>query len=268
MRRIDDYMGDVDPFAISDSDIERILRGRHPAGPGLSRLGSVVDDLRALGSRQLRPEVVSRHVAAAVEAARVGTPAPAVAIPAPAGRRWRLVPRLGASVAAFALVIGMTGVAVASDDAAPGEPLHVIDIFLEDLGIGDGGNAERISEAQNLSKSGMAVEALDHLTSALSENADVTHALRTAVERLRVSGEGSEQSQQVREGVAEMLDWMATANREEGAFGQEVAEKARALTGNGQGGHEPGVAADGGEGSQPGQGKGQVRGKPPGKPGR
>jgi hypothetical protein len=267
MRRVGDYSDEMGPFAISDSDIERILRGQVPHGPGLSRLVAMVAGLRAQRELNLRPEIVSRHVAMAVEAVRAATPAPRVASPAPAASRWRLVPRLGASVAAFALVIGMTGVAVASNAAAPGEPLHGIDVFLEDLGIGDGGNPERISEAQSLSKKGMAVEALAHLTSTLSENSGATDALKTAVERLGANDEGSEQSQQVREGVADMLDWMATTNLEGDAFGQGVAEQARALSGNEQGGPEPEVA-DKGKGSQPGQGKGQGRAMPPGKPDR
>lgn len=273
MRRADDYMGEMNPLAISDSDIERLLRGQSLTGPGLSRLGSVLDELRTVRSREIRPAIVSRHVAAAAEAARAAVPAPPATRPAPAPHRWRLVPRLGASVAAFALVIGMTGVAVASDSASPGEPLYGVDVLLENIGIGDGGNRERIAEAQDLTGKGMTVEALDHLSSTLShrEGSGAEEALRTAADRFKQNPSAPELSQEVSDRLSEMLEWMAATDPRDEEFGQGVAERARSLgddrSERSSGDPEKAGAASEGKakGSQPGKDR---AGKPPGRPGR
>lgn len=264
MRRIDDYFSEMDPLAISDSDVERLLRGEAPAGPGLARLGSVLEELRAVGSAQLRPEVISRHVAMTVEAAREAAPPPQrpVERPARTATRWRLIPRLGTFLAAFVLLLGMSGVAVASNSAAPGEPLHGIDMFLESLGIGDGGLRERIAEARTLTEKGETAGALDHLTITLPEDeAGAREALKAAAQRI-----GTEPSTEVQSRVAEMMEWMATTNAHGPDFGQGVAERARSL-GDGSGaelGESP--ADDAAENAAPSHGNRPQRDKGNGGP--
>ena len=273
MRRIDDYFDEMDPLAISDSDVERLLRGEAPAGPGLTRLGLVLDELRAVGARPLAPEVISRHVATSAEAAREATPPPQrpVEHPARTAPRWRLVPRLGASLAAFALLLGMSGVAVASNSSAPGDTLHGIDMFLENLGLGDGGIRERIAEARALAERGETVGALDHLSISLpgEEETGAREALKAAASRI-----GTEPSAETQTRVHDMVEWMATTDIEGMDFGLGVAERARTL-----GGKDPNPAAgevppgnprqDGAssQDNQPQRGDGR-RGPPPGRGGR
>lgn len=265
MKRIDDYFSEMDPLAISDYDVERLLRGEAPAGPGLARLGSVLQELRAVGSAQLRPEVISRHVAMSAEAAREASPPPQrpVEHPARTAPRWRLIPRLGTSLAAFVLLLGMSGVAVASNSAAPGEPLHGIDMFLESLGIGDGGFKERIAEARTLAEKGETSGALDHLTVTLSdeEEAGALNALKAAAQSI-----GTEPSTEVRVRVADMVGWMATTDPQSPEFGQGVAERARSLNGAPETEVGESPADNTGENATPSNGKRPQRGKGKGGP--
>ena len=258
MRRVDDYSDEMGPFAISDSDVERILRGRAPHGPGLSRLVAMVDELRAERDRNLRPELVSRHVAMAVAAASDGYAAEQVAteslaaktVPAPAARTPRLqqlIPRLGTSLATLVLFIGLTGVAVASDDAIPGDTLHGFDLALEKIGVGAGGTEERIAEAKELAIGGLPVEALDYVSSALSNGQDeASRALKDAVKRLETINAADSQAKADRDEVAEMLDWMASADKGKD-FGKGVAERAQEL-GKGEADLEPAGRAVGNTG--------------------
>lgn len=274
MRRIDDYSSEMDPLAISDSDVERVLRGQTPAGPGLSRLIAVIDELRAMGSRpighEVHPRLVAMAAAAALEARPPSSePAPATQRPA-AAPRWRLLPRFATSMAALAVVMGMTGVAVASDASVPGEPLHRIDLFLENLGIGDGGPEERIAEAQDLTSNGMPAEALNHLSVTISDHDEsgAREALQTAAAKLKEDNPGSDRAEEARAKVAEMLRWMATNDPKGEGFGQGVAERAQSLSGNsgsGPAAEEPGPPADPGSRGQ-GQGAGSSAGKGNGRP--
>lgn len=264
MRGSGDYMDEMGPLAISDSDVERILRGRAPDGPGLTRLVSMIEELRTYGNRRLRPEVAARHVSMAVEAVReylvtdMGTDQPVVtpvAAKSPARvPKWRLIPRLGTSLATFVLLIGMTGVAVASDAAIPGDPLHGFDLAFENIGIGAGGAEERISEARELAMAGMPVEALDHVSTALeSEQSEASSALEEAADRLRGHGDVQNSANQK---VAEMLEWMAQSDIKGKDFGHGVAEWAKGLDDGG-----PDVGTAGASNGNAGQGKGQGKGR-------
>ena len=258
MRRIGDYESEMNPLAISDADIERILRGRAPEGPSLSRLVSVIDELRSLGDAKLRPEVMARHVAMAAEAARPAVPSQTAPSPSTRAPRWRLIPRLGTALATFALLLGMTGVSVASDAAAPGDLLHGIDLALERIGVGAGGAAERIAEGKALAISGMPVEALDHVSSALGDDSQAATALKNAAERLRVEDPDVDLTQADAD-VAAILEWMSTTNLEGRDFGQGVAQMAKAL---GQGGpDEIGAAAGESNGKSRGGQAGNRRGR-------
>ena len=52
------------------------------------------------------------------------------------------------------MIVGMTGVAVASDSAVPGDWNYGIDRALEAVGIGEGGAAERLQELAAIRKDG------------------------------------------------------------------------------------------------------------------
>jgi hypothetical protein len=258
MRRVGDYLDEMGPMAISDTDIERILRGQTPNGPGLTRLVSIVDELRGLRSQRLRSEVVSRHVTMAAEAVREALLARAATDGAVAARttppqaakapRWILIPRFGTSLATFALLVGMTGVAVASDAAVPGDTLHGFDLALEKIGVGAGGAEERISEARELANGGMPVEALDHASTALdNEQGEASDALKKAAERLKAINAGNGYAAPGREEVAEFLNWMASHDVNGKDYGKGVAERAKEL-GNGEAGFDASQAPQGNQG--------------------
>jgi hypothetical protein len=173
--------------------------------------------------------------------------------------KWRIIPRLGTSLATLALLVGTTGVAVASDAAIPGDPLHGFDLAFENIGIGAGGAEERISEARELALGGMPVEALDYVSSAIgNEQGEASNALKEAAERLRALNSGPEQAIDARERVAEMLDWMAATDVEGRDFGQRVAERARELGHEDSPDVEPASGSNGGNGlGNQGSGKGR-----------
>jgi hypothetical protein len=261
MSQTDDYLDEMGKSVISDPDVERILRGDLPEDPGLAALTSTIAVLAKFRNRAPAPEVTARHVTLAADAAREASLPQPDRRPAARAISFRLLPRIGVSLAALALVVGMTGVAVASDAASPGDPLHGIDMALEKIGIGDGGPAERITEARDLNERGLTLEALSHLSIAFSHHNDrpAADALKTAAERIREKGISGEGIEEIHIGVSDMLDWMANNDPKSPGFGQAVAERAKAL------GHPPIEGADGeGPGNSDDRGNGPG-GPPPGK---
>ncbi|HIE22204.1 MAG TPA: hypothetical protein EYP73_06355 [Acidimicrobiia bacterium] len=150
---------------------------------------------------------------------------------------------------------------LAADDAAPGDALYGIDTALESIGIGDGGTAERLAEASELAANGYVSEALDHAVAALEqaratvaaggdngdvdtedsddngeveEAKDAVQALKDAADQVQ-NGTAEEESQAVRDAVADMLRWMADQMDEEDfdgrSFGEGVSERARDIAG-------------------------------------
>ena len=173
----------------------------------------------------------------------------------------RLTRKITSALAVTVLFGGLTGVALAADDAAPGDALYGIDTALESIGIGDGGTAERLAEASELAANGYVSEALDHAVAALEqaratvaaggdngdvdtedsddngeveEAKDAVQALRDAADQVQ-NGTAEEESQAVRDAVADMLRWMADQMDEEDfdgrSFGEGVSERARDIAG-------------------------------------
>jgi hypothetical protein len=124
----------------------------------------------------------------------------------------------------------MPGVAAASDFAAPGDFRYPIDRALEQVGVGDGGAAERLLEAKVLVDRGMSADALDHAGQALHETGDdeAATALEEAADRIRAASEG-DAAKDVREDVADMLEFIAKAKEKGESFGQGVADMARQI---------------------------------------
>jgi hypothetical protein len=145
---------------------------------------------------------------------------------------------LGSAVAA---VLCFAGVAYAADDAAPGDTLYGLDCSLEDIGIGDGGLQERLTEASELVEDGQVQEGLELAAGALAEEeqdedddgqledgTSRSEALLAAAEAVLSSG--SEQSLEVRTRVAEKLRFMATTELTGKEFGQAVSDLARGIS--------------------------------------
>lgn len=232
----------------SDRDVERILSGQAPEDASLSRLGPL---LIALHDHEIEPLSEARIATLAAEAAaivRESGPDRAPVAPPSRSRSLGVALRgkLAMVTAAVIFMAGMTGVAVASDEAAPGDLLYGLDRALEAVGINDGGTTERIAEAQALAGEGQVEEAIDHVAAAVagpanSESADdfspestgAATALRDAAASVRDDNSEPE-AQVVRAAVGAMLSEMAEMIGDpdlDGAeFGQRVADMARSIT--------------------------------------
>ncbi len=226
----------------SDHDVELLLSGGIPEEEGLARLAPLLQTMRRLHVRVPDEEAISRF---ATQAAETAAAAPAESATPPSHNRFTVLGssrRFAAAAVGFALVMGMTGVAAASNGAAPGDPLYGIDRSLEALGIGDGGSAERIAEARHLLDGGHLSEAIAHAAEAVrseegeasqSDKSPASDALLDAADNVARSGSG-----EFRESVTAMLNEIAEmidSEEFDGVdFGQRVAELARSLgRGNG-----------------------------------
>jgi len=281
----------------SDDDIERILSGQAPEDASLARLGTL---LIALHDHEAEPPSEGRIATLAAQAAAIardGKPDRVVATPPSRSKSLgvALTGKLAMVAVAIVVIAGMTGVATASDKAAPGDLLYGLDRALEAVGINDGGTTERITEAQALASDGQVEEAIDHVAAAVTapdseptddfspESTRAATALRDAAARVR--GDSAEpEAQEVRDAVGAMLSEMAEMIGDpdlDGAeFGQRVADMARSITNRstergGEAGQSPdsrpdhagppegndGEPAETSEGGLPGAGSG---GGPPG----
>lgn len=153
--------------------------------------------------------------------------------------------KLAAVVGSAVIAVGsFSGVAYASNGAAPGDTLYGLDRALENVGLGDGGLEERFTEVGDLMEDGLVDEGLSHGAEALVEEEDDLdvdgdgevsekeeaagrEALFAAAEA--VLSHGSEQSLEVRTRVAEKLRMMANSELKGKEFGQAVSEMAHGM---------------------------------------
>jgi hypothetical protein len=267
----DVYRDDMARDRLSDLDVEMVLTGGIPEGPRLARLANLLQMAHEGHDLTPEPEVTARFAA---EAARIATSSTAIGSPRLARPRssasiWNRP--IAATTAGFALVLGMSGVAVASDSAAPGDLLYGIDRTLESIGIGAGGATERVSEASTLLDRGQVPEAIEHVADETSADdvmsAEATAALQAAAEAVAANGQGNTS---VGESVGAMLDEISRMLQDDeldGAmFGRRVSELARSIRDEA----DPGEgSADSEPGNQGNQGRGQGQGppdEPPGNP--
>ena len=173
--------------------------------------------------------------------------------------------RAAATVASAVFgVLSLGGVAYAANGAAPGDLLYGLDRALEQVGIGRGGAAERISEAIDLAAAGQTGPSLEHVVVVLPDEASdqAEEALLHAAEVSAAAGPADQAA--VQEQVLALLAYLE-ANR--GAIdGATVAELAGAIGGSdGEPGPPDGVPAD--PPDDPGQGTGSPPSSiPPGPP--
>jgi hypothetical protein len=261
-----DYESDMSKTGFSDLDVERLLSGQVPDSPELIKLAPFVEKLRGHGLRAPDEAKMMRYSA---EAAVIARATRATEEPTRSGRpvqaRRSFSPRFAVALGAVLLLTGMSGVAVASDESAPGDVLYGLDRALENFGVGAGGAGERLEEASVMANSGKAAEALAHAAEAMAQDAnpDAADALLSAAERIRGLPAGGDNAAEVRSQVADMLEWIAAADVKGKEFGQGVAERAR-----GVGGH--GLAGQGSQkstGNNGANGKGPPDGVPPVTPG-
>ncbi|MFZ0013024.1 MAG: hypothetical protein WAL25_02805 [Acidimicrobiia bacterium] len=250
MSRQDDYTDEMFTKRLSDVEVEAVLSGGQTDDPILSEVARALAALDPARFDTSSDSSVAEIAARAAAVARSGEPAK-LAATARHRRGLSLTPRLATAAVAAILIIGLGGVAAASNTAVPGDPLYGVDRALETIGIGDGATEERLSEASTLTARGQTTEALDLLAETLGSNSEqASDALLRAAARLHESGPGSENSNEVRSNLADMLEWMATTDFTGQDFGRGVAERAREIGGENQG------QGRGNQGENQGQGQG------------
>ncbi|MGH3650765.1 MAG: hypothetical protein ACRDU9_08660 [Acidimicrobiia bacterium] len=254
---------------LPDQIVEALFARQELDDPAFQGLSSILAelDLERLDVRvDDRAEAFAFRAAAMVEAAAASPRA------LPHRQRRALTPRLATAALAVVAVMGITGVAAASNSSAPGDLLYGLDRAFERIGVNDGGFGERVDEAKDLTGEGSAPQALNHLAEVLRPSSpSAADALHAAADKLGQADTPKE----VTDDVASMLEWIASSDVSGKDFGQGVAERARGL------GRAGGVVApadsddlgpgngdgSGNGGDSGGKGKGPPGGTPPGQRG-
>jgi hypothetical protein len=237
------YEDDMLNKRFPDAEMERLLTGQPPENPELARLGSVLAAVHVVEPTAPSDERVAEFSSKAAALTRDHTPETKSG-PSPVRRRRALATlqdRLAVVAVAMFVLVGMSGLAVAADAAAPGDALYGIDRALERIGINDGAAGERIAEAGALASRGQVTEAIGHAASAIEDptnddDATSVSQAATALREAAVSVESDSNataSEEVRVSVSAMLSEMAELIGDpelDGAeFGRRVSEMARSI---------------------------------------
>ena len=138
-----------------DRDLDLLIDGIQSFNDDLAPLESFVNSLGSLDDTAPSAEFLEHHAAEAAAAAQTRQAAIAGTGLKPRRRlAFGLSRRVTAGAASLMMILGMTGVAWASDSAVPGDWNYVIDRALEVIGIGAGGAEERIQELAAIAESG------------------------------------------------------------------------------------------------------------------
>ena len=225
-----------------DRDIEDLIQGRSPVNTDLQPLRGVVEALRAMARVEVSDEFIEFHAAesaAAVAALRASQRL----LPAPRGSKARLSglrPRLATIGTSLALVLGMTGISWAADGAVPGDWYYGIDRALEAIGIGNGGEAERLHEQQSGPAAGSGSEAEVNKTGVGPEDGPVETGVGPEVTTEKLTGleraaaavanapNGGGASAEARARVVERLQYLNEAGP---GYGSAVSEPGQGRTG-------------------------------------
>ncbi len=235
MTNSDDYLTEMMFHRNTDTDIERLFDGSLDPDSDLASVAGLLDSLRATSSTPLDDATVATFAQAASSAAagqRVldgSTAAPSHA--ATSQRRPGLVSlrhRVASlAVAAGVFVMGLSGVAVAADNAKPGDGLYGIDRALEAVGIGDGRTTERILEVQALIDADDFPRGLQHAADLVDASGPGHSAAAIALMDAadRVVSQGSEASAATREMVAPLLRYLSGAENIDDPTVAQLARK-------------------------------------------
>ena len=138
---------------LTDPDVESLLSGRTPESTELADLAAFLDEMHPYPTPAAAPVDTSSLVTEAAQVARSNRFKDSKpGLKNPRGRN--LTRRLAVASLAVVLLLGMSGIAVGANDAAPGHPLYSFDLFLENFGIGNGEETERMKEADVLLTTG------------------------------------------------------------------------------------------------------------------
>lgn len=153
MRRDQSSGGDMSDTHLTDREVELILAGSRTGSDDLGNLERFV-----AGLSRTTPPHDAEHMATVLAATARST------------RRTRGLRRMATIAASAALLVAMSGVAMAADKAAPGDALYGIDRTLETIGIGDGGVDERLDEFDVLLERGNEEEAFEFLDEVIADS--------------------------------------------------------------------------------------------------
>jgi len=255
MRRRSDYGEEMFSATASEQEIELLLTGSPVRNGAYSDLAAIVEEMRAYETYVPSDHVVDRVAAEAATLALAGRASGgtgAKVSPTPRGRLLALSPRVAVAALSVVMAVGMTGVAAAADSAAPGDPLYGLDRAMETIGVGAGGAAERLEEADQLLTDGRTLQSLEHAAEAVEGDAAANAALDVAIDRVETVTDQSAAS--VREKVGDLLDFISENIGEDKGidgrdFGQGVAEIARGIAPSSENG-APAPADDPAPGNQ------------------
>ena len=137
-----------------DGDLDLLIDGIQSFNDDLAPLESFVNSLASLDVTAPSAEFLEYHAAEAAAAAQTRQAAIAGTGLKPRRRLvFGLNRRVTAGATSLMMILGMTGVAWASDSAVPGDWNYAIDRALESIGIGAGGAEERLQELAAIAKS-------------------------------------------------------------------------------------------------------------------
>ncbi len=212
-----------------DRDLDRLIDGKQPLNDDLALLESFVNSMGNFGATTPSPELIEYHAAQAAEAAQARQAA-ATEIPFSTGRRlaFKLKRRVAAGATSLMMIVGMTGVAWASDSAVPGDWNYGIDRALESIGIGAGGAGERLQELaviRQVRRPRGAEPASQPGQSPVTAPDDAVVGLENATATVAEITQGSQRASEVREGVSELLAYLASTEAADGSTISELAQQ-------------------------------------------
>lgn len=225
------------------ADIDRLLGGRTPHDEGLCDLLPLVRTLRntaAATPSASRASLVAQRAALLAPAAQAR---PFAETQAKARRECLSPARLrlaGALLALLFMLSASAGVAAASDNAIPGDTLYPLDCALEDIGLDHGGMAERLSEANLLTRHGRLAPGLELVAAALHRYAPANAKASRAAEDLLAAADviakhGNSRPVRLERRVADTLLELAASGLGDDRLDQAVATLALDLTADGDG---------------------------------
>lgn len=187
MRRDRNSGGDMSDTQLTDREMELILTGSRTGSDDLASLERFVAEM----SRTTPPHDTEQMATALAARAR-------------STQRARGLRRTATIAASAALLVAMSGVAMAADRAAPGDALYGVDRALETIGIGDGGVDERLEEFDVLLEQGTEEEAFEFLTGVIdnspeAEASEAEQHLEAAVDSKPTTKENNGRNEQALE---------------------------------------------------------------------
>lgn len=238
----------VTPHSISDVEAEALLAGADGGGAELADVAAVLGAIRAAGDVDAGRDFSHLIAPAALESratplARFAEEKTTSTVRAKA---YRLAPRIAVGAAAlFMLIVGTSGLAYAANGAKPGDLLYGLDRAAEVIGIGNGGDAERVAEAQDLAAAGVPGGGLTHAAAVLGDTPAAVNAINAAAIRLHEGPPGA--PAEVAAKVAALLNYIHDTTITGTVDVEKVSDLARQIGGPAAG------DAPGNTGSAPGQ---------------